>query len=155
MAATFTISRRNISVVLTVTLPAAAMWVAAAGHVPRRPASDSPAAYRAPTIALVQPAAGGVIPQDRPVVLLRFAAGEPNDPIDAASFVVTHAGEERTGGFHVSAAEAWGSLAPPVHGPALRLGSHFLDARICSVRGACTTTTNAIVVQRGVTRVSR
>jgi hypothetical protein len=49
------------------------------------PATNAPvlAAYRAPTIALVQPPAGGSVPQDKPVVVFRFAAGEPDDPIDS------------------------------------------------------------------------
>ena len=154
MAATFTISRRNLSIALTVTLPAAAVFVTVASQISRRLGAD-PMAYRAPTIAFVQPAAGGAIPQDRPVVLLRFAPGEPGDPIDAASLAVALDGDDRTGGFHVSAAEAWGSLVPTAREPALTLGSHSLEARICSVRGACTTTTTAIVVQRGVTRAPR
>ena len=156
MAATFTITRRNLSIALTVTVPAAAMCVAIAGQLPRRlSAADAVDAYRPPTIALVQPAAGGAIPQDRPVVLVRFAPGEPGDPIDAASFSVALDGQDRTHGFHISAAEAWGSLVSPAHEPALKIGSHFLEARICSVRGACTATATAIVVQRGVTRAAR
>ena len=156
MAATFTISRRNLSIALTVTLPAAAMCVAVAGQIPRRlGAADALNAYRPPSITLVQPAAGGAIPQDRPVVLLRFTAGESGDPIDAASFAVTLDGEDRTRGFHISAADAWGSLVSPAYEPALRIGSHSLEARICTVRGACTTTATAIIVQRGVTRAAR
>ena len=152
MAATFTISRRNLSIALTVTLPTAAMCLAVAGQLPRRRgAADTVDAYRAPSIALVQPAAGGAIPQDRPVVLVRFAPGEPGDPIDAASFAITLDGADRTRGFHISAAEAWGSLVPPANEPALQIGLHSLEARICSVRGACTTTATAIVVHRGVT----
>ena len=155
MAATFTISRRNLSIALTVTLPAAALCLATADEIRSRPPGGPMAAYRAPTIALAQPAAGGSIPQDRPVVLLRFAPGEAADPIDAASFAVTLDGEDRTAGFHVSAADAWGPLVSRTQEPALRLGSHSLEARICSVRGACATTTTAIIVHRGVMRALR
>ena len=156
MSATFTISRRNLSIALTLTLPAAATCVAIAGTLTVRP--DAPASsslYRAPTIALVQPHAGGAIPHDKPVVMFRFASGEPGDPIDAASFAVALDGEDRTVGFQVSATEGWGALAAGSREAALALGSHALEARICSARGACATTSTAIVVTRGVGKRAR
>jgi hypothetical protein len=65
--------------------------------VPAPAPSSSPApAYRPPALALVQPAAGGSVPQDRPVVVFRFAAGEPNDLIDVRSFAVAVDGHDRT-----------------------------------------------------------
>jgi hypothetical protein len=93
-----------------------------------------------PTIALVQPSGAATLTNDRPVVVFRFVPGEPNDPIDLASFAVTVDGRDRTPSFQVTSAEAWGSLA---EGPAvstdssLALGTHQISARICSARGAC------------------
>ena len=97
-------------------------------------------AFRAPVIALVQPAGGHSVPQDKPVVVLRFAAGESGDPIDLATFAVTVDGADRTRLFQVTAGEAWGPLAPPARSPndsALAPGTYHLTARICSARGAC------------------
>lgn len=95
-------------------------------------------AYRPPALALVQPAAGGSVPQDRPVVVFRFAPGEPNDPIDLRSFTVTVDGEDRTDLFQVTAAEAWGPLTTSTGAtPTTEEGSHHIAARICSSRGAC------------------
>lgn len=122
--------------------------------------------YRAPAIALVQPAAGGSVPLDRPVVLFRFAAGEPSDPLDAASFGVWVDGRDRTAAFQVGAYEAWGPLVGAPDGPgassptatssaqpatppndALAPGVHQVTARICSVRGACASTAAAVTVR--------
>jgi hypothetical protein len=107
-------------------------------------------AYRAPMIALAQPSPGGAVPQDRPVVVFRFTAGEPGDPVDARSFAVTVDGEDRTELFQLSLAEAWGPLAPSTDG--IELGSHEVVARICSARGACTATTALVTV--GVSAVN-
>lgn len=95
--------------------------------------------YRPPALALVQPPAGGSVPQDRPIVVFRFAPGESGDPIDARSFSVTVNTENRSALFQVAASEAWGPLAPavPGHAPAIAPGAHRVAARICSVRGAC------------------
>ena len=95
--------------------------------------------YRAPALSLVQPPAGGRLPQDRPIVVFRFAPGESGDPIDAQSFSVTVGGENRSGLFQVAASEAWGPLAPAAAGQAEAMapGVHAIAARICSVRGAC------------------
>jgi hypothetical protein len=97
------------------------------------------ASYRAPVIALVQPQDGGTVYQDRPVVVLRFGAGEPTDPLDLGSFAVTVDGVDRTKLFQTSATEAWGPIAQGGAGEAaLATGPHRLNARICSTRGACT-----------------
>jgi hypothetical protein len=101
-------------------------------------------AYRAPLLAMVQPAEGGVVPQDRPVVVFRFTAGEAGDPIDARSFAVTVAGEDRTVLFQLSATEAWGPLVAP--GLTIERGTHELEARICSARGACSLTRATVTV---------
>ena len=110
------------------------------------------AAYRAPVLALVQPpptAVGGVltVPQDRPVVVFRFAQGEADDPIDAASFRVAVDGRDRTARFQVAAptaavtagaaGEAWGPLGDA--DTPLAAGAHQVAARVCSSRGACAT----------------
>jgi hypothetical protein len=94
--------------------------------------------YHPPVLALAQPAAGTGLPQDRPVVVLRFAQGEPNDPIDVGSFAVAVDGQDRTRQFQVTASEAWGTLAAPDDDSAIDAGAHQLAARICSARGACT-----------------
>jgi hypothetical protein len=102
------------------------------------PAPQAPlAAYRVPTIALVQPAGGSTIPQDKPVVVFRFAQGEPTDPVDVQSFTVVVDGYDRTSLFQVSAGEAWGPLGDSAH--PLPAGVHQVTARICSTRGACAT----------------
>lgn len=94
--------------------------------------------YRAPVIALVQPASGGTIPQDRPVVVFRFAPGEPGDPLDAASFRVAVDAVDETARFQVAATEAWGAIGPAAADPrAIAPGPHQIAARICSTRGAC------------------
>lgn len=104
--------------------------------------------YRAPALALVQPTAGGSVPQDRPVVVFRFAPGEPNDPVDARSFAVTVDGENRSSLFQISPSEAWGPLAPSRAdgAPAISIGAHHIAARICSTRGACTEVITTVTV---------
>ena len=126
--------------------------VPGASQPPPSPSSAAaPAAvpYRPPIIALVQPADGATLPQDKPVVVFRFAQGEPNDPIDLASFTVAVDGHDRTRLFQVTAVEAWGPLgAPPIaHNDfGLAAGVHHLNARICSARGACGLTTASLTV---------
>jgi len=115
------------------------------GQDPAAPA-QSPAVqpYRPPVIAVVQPIEGGSLPQDKPVVMMRFAAGEAGDPIDARSFAVSVDGEDQTHLFQVSATEAWGPLSS---NPAeLALGVHELAARICSTRGSCSSATAQVTV---------
>lgn len=98
------------------------------------------APYRAPSIALVEPLDGGVVYQDRPVIVLRFAIGEATDPIDASSLTVHVDGADRTKLFQTSASEAWGPLASTSAGePPLGTRPHHISARICSSRGACAT----------------
>src|SRR5690349_18729997 len=57
--------------------------------VPASASSPALMSYRPPAIALVQPllppAGTGSVPRDRPAVVFRFAAGEPDDPLDARS----------------------------------------------------------------------
>ena len=122
----------------------------AAPQQPQLPATTSAvlAPYRAPVLALVQPATGTVT-QDKPVVVFRFAQGEPTDPIDLASFAVSVDGEDRTGLFQVATGaaggDAWGPLDPPGDN-ALTVGAHQVVARICSTRGACASAASAVIV---------
>jgi hypothetical protein len=114
-----------------------ALIIASASAVRAQQAELPP--YHPPVLALAQPPAGTGLPQDRPVVVLRFAQGEPNDPIDVGSFAVAVDGQDRTRHFQVTATEAWGTLAAPGGGdPAIEAGAHQIAARICSARGACT-----------------
>jgi hypothetical protein len=100
--------------------------------------------YQAPVIALAQPLNGGSVPQDRPVVVFRFSAGEATDPIDSRSFAVSVDGKDHTPLFQMTATEAWGPLnAADQH---IGIGRHEVVARICSARGACSTTTALITV---------
>ena len=83
------------------------------------------------------------LPTDRPVVLIRFALREADDPIDAASFRATVDGVDRTARFRVTAAEAWGTLADSgtTDTDSARAiaadGPHTIAARVCSARGVC------------------
>jgi hypothetical protein len=123
------------------------------------PAPQSPVvqlpAYRLPALALVQPAAGGNVPSDKPVVVFRFAPGEPNDPIDVRSFAVGVDGHDRTHLFQVNGGEAWGPLAPPDAESALEPGSHEIAARICSSRGACADVSATVLVVPSVVPIPR
>lgn len=121
---------------------------------PSVPGGVATTPYRPPTIALVQPSGAATVPSDRPAVVFRFAPGEPNDPIDLASFAVTVDGRDRTRSFQVTSGEAWGSLSgDPIAGSdsALALGTHQVSARICSARGACgVLVTSLAVIPSGV-----
>lgn len=110
------------------------------------PAGDSSPVtvpYRTPQIALAEPVSGANVPQDNPAIVLRFARGEPDDPLDLSTFEVAVDGATRTPQFRIDSTEAWGSLDPPARGQseantrALALGIHQLSARICSTHGIC------------------
>ena len=103
-------------------------------------------------IALVQPLDGGTLYADRPVIVLRFAAGEALDPIDVGSFTIAVDGDDRTSLFQKGAGEAWGPLAPTSGENApLVAGPHRISARICSARGACATTHATVTVLPAMT----
>ena len=106
----------------------------------------TPAPYRAPTIALVQPPTGSTVPRDKPVVVIRFARGEPADPVDVRTFAVTVDGSDRTELFQVTAEEAWGALSRTSGDSLITLGGHAVIARVCSVRGACGETSTTVLV---------
>lgn len=112
---------------------------------PTQQASSQLAPYRTPVIALVQPGSGSAVPQDKPVVVFRFAQGEPDDAIDAKSFTVSVGGVDVTPGFQVVGSEAWGSLVRTASEP-LAAGIHQVIARICSARGACGSVSAAVTI---------
>lgn len=115
----------------------------AAGQEPPGGPPDGVTPYRAPAIALVQPENGGPVPDDKPVILFRFATGEPGDPLDVSSFRVWVDGVDRSARFTVTATEAWGPIrrvwsSGSRAGPRGRSsGAHQVLARVCSSRGAC------------------
>jgi hypothetical protein len=91
------------------------------------------------------------VPQDRPVVVFRFAAGEADDPLDVRSLVVAVDGIDRTALFQTTAAQAWGPLADgeSIARGQLAAGQHRVVARICSTRGACSTVEAQVLVVPG------
>ena len=106
-------------------------------------------AYRPPVIALVQPTPGTALPADRAVLIVRFAAGEASDPLDASSFAVWVNGANRSASFQVAGAEAWGPLSDAHSATAstpLAAGAYHVTARICSSKGACGSTTATVTV---------
>lgn len=120
---------------------------------PSTPPSTPPAVaapYRAPVLAMVEPANGGAVPADRPVVVFRFAPGEADDPLDLRSFAVSVDGQDRSARFQVTASEAWGPLAGGESGEAqaaaISAGAHRVTARLCSSRGACSAADLTVIV---------
>jgi len=99
--------------------------------------------YRAPGIALVEPAAGAALPPDKAILIFRFVQGEASDPLDASSFAVSVNGAARSASFQVGASEAWGPLSDAREAAP---GAYQVAARICSTRGACATTTATVTV---------
>lgn len=104
------------------------------------------AAYRPPSLALIQPAGGGSLPQDRPVIMFRFSAGDSTDPIEARSFAIAIDGKDRTALFQLARDEVWGPLVPAEDTPSLAPGAHVFSARICSIRGACGDISGSVLV---------
>lgn len=123
------------------------------------------AASRGPTLDLVQPPPNGSVPADRAMLGFRYAPGDPADPIDDASFRVWLDGAERTAGFRAGNGEVWGTLAGASSGSRAREsgaaagasgaaasapprpiapGAHLVIARICTLRGSCTQTTEIV-----------
>jgi hypothetical protein len=137
-----------VSAAITVALVVSAALPSAGAQQPLPSAGPPVASYRPPALALVQPASGGSVPQDRPIVVFRFAAGDSTDPVDARSFAATVDGTDRSALFQVARDEAWGPLAPQPNDRQLpvALGTHQLAARICSIRGACTEVNATVTV---------
>ena len=133
------------------------LWIAATSlaalvlplaAVAQPPAPTLRAAYRVPSIVLAQPTEGGTLPQDRPVLVFRFAAADVSDPLDLGSLRVSADGRDVTSGFQVTPNEAWGKLEPPpLSGvPMVGAGLHAVSARICSLRGSCGAVTASVTV---------
>lgn len=106
------------------------------------------AVYRRPSIVLAAPAAGTTIPADKPVIVLRFAPGEPEDAIDPSSLRLSVDGEDRTALLQLGSGEAWGPLARDTTtarsltlaspgAPLIAPGVHLVHVRLCSMRGIC------------------
>jgi hypothetical protein len=132
------------------------LLIAAAGTLLRpsivfaqQPSPPPVSVYRAPAIALATPIAGTAIPADKPVIVLRFAQGETDDPIDPSSLRVSVDGQDRTSLLQLGTGEAWGPLAPMTAPNAsaaalaaavvIASGVHLVHARLCSMRGVCST----------------
>lgn len=122
----------------------------------QQPVTGSPQlpSYHPPVLALAQPVNGGSVPQDRPVVVFRFAAGDSTDPVDARSFTVTVDGKDRSAGFQAAHDMVWGVLATPNEASALSPGAHTMTARICSIRGSCGEVSASITVSAPALDVS-
>lgn len=136
---------RALAAIIACTVPRLLHAQSPNPSTPGQPAVGAP--YRLPAIALVQPQDGGTVFQDRPVIVLRFAGGEPTDPIDASSLTIDVDGTDRTKLFQTSTSDAWGPLVPTSAGdPPVAAGAHHISARICSARGACTTTQATVSV---------
>lgn len=104
------------------------------------------AMYHPPSLALIQPVGGGSVPQDRPIIMFRFAAGDSTDPVEARSFAVVVDGKDRTPLFELARDEVWGPLVPAEDTPSLAPGAHVFSARICSIRGACGEVSGSVLV---------
>lgn len=130
------------------TLAPAALLVAAAASCSGIATRVSrPPEYRVPWVVLAYPTRGSTLPADRPLLVFRFAPGEPTDPIDPSSFRVAVDGVDRTALFRVTATEAWANLADSSAGTVLGAGAHVVTARICSARGACATASEPVTVK--------
>lgn len=128
------------------------MTVLASIHVQSQQPS---AAYRPPTITLAVPVSGEAIPADRPVIVLKFTAGEVNDSIDSSSLRLSVDGQDRTALLKLGDGEAWGPLSADIATPAkadtataavIAPGVHLVHARLCSVRGVCATLDEPVTV---------
>lgn len=118
------------------------------------PASPQLPSYHSPLLALAQPANGGSVPQDRPVIVFRFAPGDSTDPVDARSFTVTVDGKDRSAGFQAAHDMVWGALAPPDEASGLTAGAHAIVARICSIRGSCGEVSASVMISASLTEAN-
>lgn len=114
----------------------------------QQPSLGSPQlpSYHPPVLVLAQPANGGSVPQDRPVLVFRFAPGDSTDPVDARSFTITVDGKDRSAGFQAAHDMVWGALTPREEAAGLSAGAHAVVARICSIRGSCGDVSASITV---------
>lgn len=106
------------------------------------------ASYRPPLIVLAAPSSGASVPADKPVIVVRFAAGEADDAIDPSSLRPSVDGEDRTSLLQLGSGEAWVPLARDTTttrslgvaspgAPLIAPGVHLIHARLCSMRGVC------------------
>jgi hypothetical protein len=102
--------------------------------------------YRIPSLALVQPLNGSAVPQDKPVVVFRFAQGESDDQLDLRSLSVAVDGRDVTAGFQIAGNDAWGSLSLRSDRTPITVGVHDVSAQLCSARGACAIARAAVTV---------
>jgi hypothetical protein len=137
--------------VVALVLPHAAM-----AQPPAPQVSVVPATPRVPVIALVQPPNGGTIPLDRPVLVFRFTAADPSEPLDLGSLRVLMDDQDVTNAFHITPNESWGTLPLPgsVVAPTVGAGLHTVRGRICSLRGACGTVAATVSVTAEQTAAS-
>ena len=128
---------------------------AAMAQPPAPQAYVIPATPRVPVIALVQPPNGGTIPLDRPVLVFRFTAADPSEPLDLGSLRVLMDDKDVTNAFHITPNESWGTLPlpSPVGAPGVA-GLHTVRGRICSLRGACGTVAATVSVMAEQTAAS-
>jgi len=118
--------------------------------------------YQPPVLVVEVPASGNAIPLDKPVVVFRFAAGQPDDAVDPSSLRVWVDGIDRTALFQIGSGQAWGALASASKAdgtgssgsvaadPSLAPGAHLVSARLCSMRAVCSTLNSAINVMATV-----
>jgi hypothetical protein len=116
------------------------------GQDPRSAADSALLTYHPPRIALFQPGEGAALQQDKAVVVIRFAAGDPGDPVDLRSFAISVDAKDETDLFQVAATEAWGPIAS--RPSELSVGNHEVATRICSARGACASKTANVTVAK-------
>ena len=155
-------ARQTAQRVVALITIAAAAWTSAAQSYhdyltgstqlarPFPPVVSAPAAYRPPLIAIAQPSDGAELSGDAPVVVVRFVAVEPSDPVDALSLRVTVDGVDRTSRFLLAQNEAWGRLS--AGSAPLAPGAHEVRARICSVHGACTVASAVVTSGAAIVR---
>lgn len=145
---------RGGATALVMLFPSLVLAVPLLAQVQASDTTPASAPYRSPALALAAPARGESLPQDKPAIVLRYARGEPDDPIDRTSLVVLVDGEDRSTQFHADSTEAWGSIDPlasgAAAGQALALGVHQLTARICSLRSICTDLRETITIEPSV-----
>lgn len=124
----------RVGVLVTVATHPAGRTARAQTLPPPPPPAVALPAYRAPVIALVQPTDTATVPQDVPVIVFRYAQGEPDDAVDLRSLSVSVNGEDRTTLFRAQDGEAWGPMSAVLPMPR---GDYSVTARLCSMRGAC------------------
>ena len=114
-----------------------------------------PVPVRPPTLVLAYPdARSASARREDDALVFRFGAGDPADPIDFGSFRVLVDGADRTEGFRITASEAWGAIDTNEGPVAANARPLHIEARICSVRGVCTTILGSVAaVQRDASGV--